>query len=467
VNALPLRPLQSYGGYNALHHAIRTSPRDAFACAVMAHLERLARCPYAPAPGTSFAPKVGLVQGFNPAAGKGTSRLKPDGTRLDDYQAEVVWFEEWLRYMGIHLCANALAVGKDIKVFVIAPASINHADMQTVRDDFVRLRLPWSSKKIDILSALGTAHALLRRADRSQGSRLAAFSRKKPSQIVAGIQTAYFTSLGSAKALTNASFIGLPGWFPMTAETVNDWRQILEEHEKCIMSLNEEHAEDADLLGTYRDFLSTGAQGLPHLLEFLADYALHIMRNGDAQRKPYRLTDTSIGGLITHMAVTADKPLTPILLHPEFQHVAKAIRAATVTEQYYNSKGRQVYKIHYGLLHDLKRTARFKDQFVVALCDFLSEYNAENSRKAEQAGTGAGNAPRRRARVTEDDIMGVVQLVDEYGSEPVAMLLLAYGSSRKRYEPSEHGTGSPEALEALEAEAQTHDTQDEGELGNE
>jgi len=46
---------------------------------------------------------------------------------------------------------------------------------------------------------------------------------------------------------------------------------------------------------------------------------------------------------------------------------------------------------------------------------------------------------RRRPQVTTSDLEQVISLIDIYGSETVAMLLLAYGSAR---EPREVGDGA-------------------------
>ena len=375
-----LNVLQAYNSYNAVHSAIRCSDPVAFAESVCAKLVALAieRDPADVA--TPFVPKVAAVQAFNPAVGKGINRPKPDGPALGSLPGSFVdWFEEWLRYIGVHLAANSLSVGDkgdDIKLFVMAPANLDESEAQGVRDSFVGLRLPWTPAKIDILGALGLAKILIERSgllEDAGGSRLGALISRTPRDVVGGLQSAYFTSLGSARALTNTSFIGLPGWFPVNTASVNDWLGILEEHENVIRALDEERSEQASLLVSYRNFLSAGERGIGPLLSFLASYAGYVMRARDRKHYAPQFTVTNLGRLLERMSSTNGKPLRPILDDEGFKHIAAAIRRATVTEQFYNSRGQQQYEIHYGLFQDLERKARFRDQFVAALSAFITD----------------------------------------------------------------------------------------------
>jgi hypothetical protein len=446
-----LNVLQGFGSYNALHYAIRTSDCTAFAAAVHRKLEALAEHRDPATVATDFEPRVSAVQAFNPAAGKGTNRPKPDGPPLAGLPGTFVdWFEEWLRYIGVNLAANALSVGDDIKFFVMVPAYLDEADVQGIRDAFVSLRLPWSPTKVDILGALGLVRVLIKQSGLLEGAgsnRLRTLIKRTPHDVIAGLQTAYFTSLGNARALTNTSFIGLPGWFPVEPATVDYWLSLLNEHEAALKALDEERSEEAALLVTYRNFLSAGERGIDALLVFLADYAAHLMRARDRERYAPQFTVTNLRRLLVNVS-TGDKPpkpipdLKPILDDEGFRHIAAAIRRATVSEQFYNARGQQVYQIHYGLFQDLERKARFRDQFVAALAAFITDYNTENARYAERSarqgkeGT-AESGGRRRPQVTTDDLDHVISLIDTYGSETVAMLLLAYGSAREPREPSE------------------------------
>ncbi len=438
--------LQGFNSYNSLHTAIRNSDRTVFAMTMRHKLAALAenREPITTAKdfaAKDFAPKVAAVQAFNPAVGKGINRPKPDGPVLGGLPSAFVdWFEEWLRYIGIHLSANALSVGDDIKLFVMAPANLDEAQAQAIRDDFVSLRLPWSPRQIDILGALGLVRVLIDRSGISgaDDEMLALFSDATPSDVIAGLQTAYFTSLGSAKSLTNLSFVGLPGWFRIS--DVDTWLAVLSEHERVIRALDESHSEDASLLVSYRDFLSAGEQGLSPLLSFLAQYAPHIMRARDQKKNAPQFTTTNLGRLLLSMDEKKGT-LQSILDNDGFKNIAGAIRRATVSEQFIKARtGQQTYEIHYGLFQDLERKARFQDQFVAALSAFITDYNTENARiaerraRSERGGTG-NTAGRRRPQITDKDVKDVMLLIDRHDSEPVAMLLLAYGSAREARDP--------------------------------
>lgn len=447
-----LNVLQAYGSYNALHAEIRTSDRATFAASVCAKLEALANGDDPALVSTAFAPKLSVVQAFNPSVGKGTNRPKPDGPSLASLPSAFVdWFEEWLRYVGVHLAANALKVGDDLKLFVMAPASLNAAEAEGIRDDFVSLRLPWSPAKIDILGALGLVGVLIRRSsllDSAPNSLLHDLFpdtvRRTPRDVIAGLQTAYFTSLGSAFALTNTAFIGLPGWFPVNSQTADDWLSILAEHENVIKALDEEHSEEAALLGAYRNFLSAGEQGIAALLTFLARYAAYIVRAQDRQRYAPPFTTAHLRRLFVNVSIgTQRDALRSILDNEGFKHIAAAIRRATVSEQFRKARtGQQVYEIHYGLFQDFERKARFKTQFVAALTSFITDYNTENARMAERRARpstdGAANdgSEHRRPQITTDDVREVMTLIDMHDSELVAMLLLAYGSARESREPT-------------------------------
>jgi len=56
-----------------------------------------------------------------------------------------------------------------------------------------------------------------------------------------------------------------------------------------------------------------------------------------------------------------------------------------------------------------------------------------------------GNPPVRRPRVTTEDIQQLMGLIDEYGAQTVAHLLVAFGYAREPREPEAGiGEGAPE-----------------------
>jgi hypothetical protein len=90
------------------------------------------------------------------------------------------------------------------------------------------------------------------------------------------------------------------------------------------------------------------------------------------------------------------------------------------------------YDVRYGLGQELKRKAQYADDFIQELAAFMQSYNEENARVYERTkGQSAG-----RKAITTDDIQAVVQLIDEYGSETICNLLIAFGYARDPKEPT-------------------------------
>ncbi len=119
-----------------------------------------------------------------------------------------------------------------------------------------------------------------------------------------------------------------------------------------------------------------------------------------------------------------EKKLRPILANQGFQNIAYAIRQSTVVAQYRKQQNDRRYDVRYGLGQDLARKAKYPAEFIAALSDFLHKYNAENAKVMESR-----QGPYRKS-VQTTDIEEIVSLVDEYGSDLVCNLLIAYGYAR-------------------------------------
>ncbi len=417
--------LQGFGAYNKLHEEITRSDREAFAVTLRNKLATLAAENGVKEAKDRFRPKVPAVQVFTPSVGKGVNVVKTAGVRAGRLPDNFVdWFDEYLKYLGLELTANSRAVGKDIKLFVMTPGDITAAALGRLSEKFFRLNLPWSSAQIDIQGALGLAEGLVEQLARGDLDELG----KTPKDYVSGLHTAYFKKLGSAHALANTGFIGLPGWFPVSEENADEWLEILDEHRKVLILLNEERSEEAELLFLYRDFLS--ATDTQSLLEFLTSYAPQVVRSRERKRFIRQFTTKNLRRLL----VILKSRFREIVDDPGFRAVAGAIRRATVTEQYHKSQNNQVFDIEYGLFQELKRKARFPEQFVAALSEFVNTYDTQNARREEQL---KGKPGRRRPRLKVEELDRVLELVDRHGSETVAMLLIAYGSARDPRAPDE------------------------------
>ena len=81
------------------------------------------------------------------------------------------------------------------------------------------------------------------------------------------------------------------------------------------------------------------------------------------------------------------------------------------------------------------REARYSDKFIAVLSRFLQQYNAETAREEEKVANKLARAltveDRRahklRGSVAYTDIDAIVTLIDDFGSEQVCSLLVAYG----------------------------------------
>ncbi|NLW16859.1 MAG: hypothetical protein GX033_04300 [Firmicutes bacterium] len=123
--------------------------------------------------------------------------------------------------------------------------------------------------------------------------------------------------------------------------------------------------------------------------------------------------------------------LRSVIDNSGFQNIAAAIRRSTVSAQYRKAiSGKQVFEFKYGLAQEWKQKMRFKDKFVAALADFVQQYNNENARHVEQD-------KETRPRITTRDLDQVIDLIEQYGSELVGMLLLAYGYAKESKEEEE------------------------------
>lgn len=376
-----------------------------------------------------LADTVRALQFFDPLVGKGPSRPKPDGAPPASYRADRVdWFEEFLKYRGMHVAMAAYSTGKggsDTRSLVMAPQDVPVEIIREVRRELLSASI-FGNVQSEIRAVVATVRALVNRSDSlnpgNQGP-VVRFGRRSPSQVIAGLNTAYFLSLGSAAAVMNVSFIGLPGWFAISdADDAQAWLELLREFERTLYpTLREDRSEHVPILQAMLACLSSGSLG--SALEFFGLYATIQLQPDFA---PPRFSIPTLRRIFAPMAVS-EGLLQPIIESPGFQAVTRAIRQATVSEMFSKSRDQQEYDIHYGLAQEWRRKARVRNDFVNELTAFLADYEYETARKQEQK---KGQTYRRRARPTVEDLQQVVALIDTYGSELICGLLLAFGFAR-------------------------------------
>lgn len=357
---------------------------------------------------------------YNPDQGKGQNKPKSDGMSIGNQK--LFWLIEWLKAVGFYEVALTRLVSgaKDRKTFVIAPRELSFEDSRRVMGNFIgTMGRAETSTRFDILAAIRYTTALLGyfTSDDSLFSQLIHKNIQK--KVVAGFYTTFYKDLGNAVATMNIAFIALPGWVEVHSRSeAQVFMGLLEELEKVTRQFDESHSDAFTLLQYLRDFVS--GDDLKAFFRFTNAFPAYYM--GMKERGKFALQFST--AFIERLVMSTEKRLAAILESEGFRNIAYAIRQSTVTAQYRKSQGDRKYDIRYGLGQALSRKARYPQQFITELGDFLHKYNAENARVMETRG-----GPYRRSIQTAD-IEEIIHLIDEFGSETVANLLIAYGYAR-------------------------------------
>ncbi len=370
-------------------------------------------------------PEETASQLLNPHQGKGLNEAKANALRIDNIK-DRPWPEEFLKTVGLwHCLAPRQTIDtNDWKAYVVAPLRLS---WQAQQDAFNRFnRYLWrergnqTSLKTDITSVLLFSRAWLDYVEAAWRDEDDFDMAVAPEQVVAGFHVAQFKLLSrNAYTMVNLSFLSLPAWSGelRTRADVVAVQQIIDEHLEVVRGIDEGHSDGFDLLRRYRDFVSSG--NWDAFFDFMAGYSHEILRRlNDGQRFVPTFTTPKLRRLM----MTNRKDLFPIVENSGFQNVAYAIRHATIIPQRRKAnKQDNLYEVRYSLGAELKRKSAVRDEFVAALTDFIQSYNQENVQKLESKGQ------QLRKDVRTDDIAEIVRLIDEYGSEVVANLLIAYG----------------------------------------
>ncbi len=366
------------------------------------------------------------AQLYNPSQGKGQNRAKADKLQMDNIK-DAFWLLEWLKAVGFYRAAltKQLSGVKDRKTYVLAPVEVDLGEsdqiMKAFRGSMARAE---AAVRSDVLAAMRYTQAMLQFTRQQEGASLKArlFQLQRPSRVVSGFYTAFYKNLGQSVATMNLAFIGLPGWIQVrSGEDVEASLEVLAEHEQIVRQLDESHGDAYDLLLRYRDFIA--ADDLIAFFEFTTAYSGYLVSQKERGKFAPQFTVENLRRLI----MNAGPQLSTILdkeKHPGFQNIAYAIRQSTVVAQYRKQQNDRRYDVRYGLGQELARKAKYPNDFITALSDFLHKYNAENAQVMENR-----PGPYRRS-IQTSDIDDILALVDEHGSELICKLLVAYGYAR-------------------------------------
>ena len=360
-----------------------------------------------------------LQQLYNPDSGKGQNRTKANGISIGNMKS--LWLIEYLKAVGFYEGAMTRQVrgAKDRKTFVISPRRLSRNEHRYIMAKFLD-DMPYSetSTRFDILANVRYSRALLAYLEETLSTRDRR-RRNLRQRFVSGFNTVFYKDMGNAVATMNLAFMALPGWIEVEShEDANVYRSILDELEQITRQFDESHSDAFDLLQHLRDFVS--GDDLAAFFRFTNGFASYYTGMRERGQYAYQLNTDFIERLI----MSIDKPLAPILQNEGFQNIAYAIRQSTVTAQYRKGQGDRKYDVRYGLGQQLARKARYPQDFIAELSEFLHLYNAETARVMETR-----SAPYRRS-IRTSDIDEIVALIDEYGSQTIANMLIAYGYAR-------------------------------------
>lgn len=405
------------------------------------------------------------LQIVNPASGKGNNATKASGLSIGGIDS--FWLSEYLKFVGYFTIATPLLVreGKDRKTYVLHPVQVELSALRSVMADFRATFFRATAVKLDILASLRFTRTLVEHISREISARAASASapvffgiRPRVTDIAQGFDVTFYKDMGSAYATMNLATINLPDWLQPIA-TVQDAEAILAlltEHIQVITSIKsvkgDEGSDEIELLGRYRDFLS--GHDVERFFDFAALYGDYLLAKRHRNQWAGQL---STDGMEQLMAQTpGDKNLAQIIKTPGFRAIAKAIRRATVTAQYFAAQQNSYpYEVRYGLGHELLRSAAYPQDFIGALGVFVQAYTAENARIEERISKKSlPDSPMlHRPAIRETDLDQVVALVDTFGSEVICKMLVAYGYARDARPQS--GETPPPDSDAAETDDET------------
>jgi hypothetical protein len=396
--------------------------------------------------GITFKSTVTAVQVINPTTGKGSNT--PKGNRLTSGGLDSFWLLELLKFKGFMLGAAPymLRGSKDRKTYVLQPTGVALHTLKHMMQQFRQICWSSTAVKQDVLAILRLAQVLVehRRTELTSRQGLEEWEPGPLVSTASGFDVTFYKDMGSAHATMNVSTINIPTWLP-PIRTLKDTEAVdalLEEHVYIIRRIEgyqgKEGNDEFELLRIYRDFLS-GHDLLP-FWKFATLYGCYLFRQRDHEKDVRRwLPQLTKKGLDFLVMLQQKQHLTAIINNSGFQHIASAIREATVRAQRRRSQENDTtYEVRYGLGQELIRKARYRDEFMKALSEFLFLYNAETAREEEKL---ANKLKRRleakdyrdhklRYPVTTADIEQLTHLLDDYPTELVATMLISYGYAR-------------------------------------
>ena len=371
---------------------------------------------------------------FNPSQGKGSFGSKMRWRTPGNIKE--FWLLEWLKIVGLRYGGMTRLVqgSKDRKTYALAPVNLSWGMHRDVMQRFRRsMAGAATAVKLDIFASLRYTQALLAHYEEAREEDLEAEllgAGHGASDLVSGMQMAFYKDMGNAIATMNIASINLPSWVvPTSRSTLAKLGEALEEHMQIVRSLDESRGDQFDLLCNYRDFLS--ANDLAPFFRFTTAYSGFIIHQYERRQFIRPFTTTTLEVLFMN-SDDSKATYSEIVQNEGFKNVAYAIRHSTVAPQGRKARGNKpAVDVRYGLGQQLARKAAYPADFLAELAEFIYLYNAENAQLRENK-----RNPFRK-NVTTEDINAVTMLVDKFNSKVVCNMLIAYGYAREPYEAIE------------------------------
>lgn len=419
--------------------------------------------------------KVTATQLVNPSAAMGLNNTKAIHGRWDNVDSH--WLVEWLKYAGFRQASINRFVWKDKKddkpdrkSYVAWPRRLSWSAHIRIHSKFRNSQLGRIGLiKADCLASLSYTRVLLHHVEEARDEDLTTIlfgTEGGASDLVSGLSTTFFKNMGKTDQVMNIACIGLPRWVrPRTPQDLQQLSDALDEHIRIVRALDETRGEQFDLLRKYRDFLSVSDFGA--FFQFTDAYSDFIIQRDKLAPQ------FTVKHLEVLMSNTEPK-LSKITQSQGFRNLAYAIRMATVEAQRRSLKKNQgkyavQYETRYGLGPELVRKAAYRNDFIVALSDFMQSYNAENARMRERMERQRGDPAPKGARgdVSMQDIDELLALMDEFGDPHlIASLLVAYGYASTWQRKEELGDAA-ERIDLDEAIEDVADGADDAESDDE
>jgi hypothetical protein len=394
--------------------------------------------------GLSKPKVVTASQLLNPAQGKGVNNTKAEWRAPGNVKN--IWLLEWLKIVGLRNggITRLIRNTKDRKTYALTPRRLEWGEHTDIMAKFQRAMIGSAGAvQLDIFAVLRYTQALLEHFEGAREEDLAAeLFGHSANDLVSGMQTAYYKSLGNAIATMNMASINLPGWVkPRSKGDLARLHEVLDEHLAIVRNLDETRGDQFELLCHYRDFLSSNT--LTPFFRFTTAYSSFIIRQYERRKYVRPFTTTTMEVLFMNSDDT-QRTYSQIVQNEGFKNVAYAIRYSTVVPQGRKTRGlKPAVSIRYGLGQQLARKSAYPAEFLTELAEFIHLYNAENAQLRESK-----REPFRK-NLTTADIDAVTTLVDRFGSKVVCNMLVAYGYAREPYEAE---TDQPREDELVDAD---------------